>query len=1530
MSIKQSRFFSKNFISFTNCTSYFMFVSILQMIPSWSTTGSYTTIIPLLIFISISMGREGYDDWRRHRQDKEENTRLTRVAQVDSIAANRASRVDSGEFVLDASRPSTRDLHSVRGLIKYVKTEWKDIRVGDIIKIKQNEWVPADIIVLSTGGYNDTAYVETMDLDGETNLKNREAISDLAKVVKDEEAFLSLKDCFVHTEDPNVDLYNFEGTLDLNGKDYPVASNNVIYRGSIIRNTPWVLALVVFTGEETKIRMNALENPRAKAPRLQQQVNQIVIFMVCFVIFLAVFCTVACRIYYTDQGKLMWFLQGAEVTVIQNIMGFIIMFNTLIPLSLYVSLEIIKVSQMVMLQKDVDMYYAPTNTPLEAHTASINEELGQVHYIFSDKTGTLTDNIMAFRKMSVAGHAWLHDLDIKMQAAAEVEAELSRLESSNEDAQQQQGKSVPRLFHHVRKAGVESQGIAPSTSVSSHHHSTEYATGTRTSTDTIFRQVAALPRRSTAGASLTHKNSQASFSGGRKSTASMRDSFQSLSNLKRSMSLPTAKWKSTALPNRVQDMRNTLELLEFIMKNPHHSYSRKMKFFILAIALCHTCVPEVERHSNDDGEDQIDNLSYQAASPDELALIEAARDLGYIVIDRDQNSLTVRTYPQGFDEGPVDEIYEVLQIIEFSSTRKRMSAVCRFPDGRYCVLCKGADNIILDRLRLSSLAKEKAAEVARQSSLRKEAEADVVIARKSVSSVTEGVVRVNRPSLSTSRTNASGEPALGGGRISLSGVRSSFTIDRKDTLASLDGFLHRARTEDDVEMIAESSKRSMILAQQRKYKEKSARGSEDINRRQRFSSDIQANHLKGNITVSTEEVGNNDADTSMDRSAANFVAADGEIFIDEGLAENDNFVMEKTLEHIEEFSVEGLRTLMYAHRFLSDDEFANWNKLYQDARTSLVDRQEKTEKIGEMIERDFELTGATAIEDKLQEGVPEAIEKLTRAQIKLWMLTGDKRETAINIGYSCRLIKDYSTVVVLRSDEGDVAGRMASAMVELDAGDRVAHCVVVVDGATLAHIQEDLTLMTLFIELGVKANSVICCRVSPSQKAAMVQAVRDKIKRAITLAIGDGANDIAMIQSADVGIGIAGREGLQAARSSDYSIGQFRFLLKLLLVHGRWNYVRTSKYVLATFYKEFLFYLTQAIFQRNTMFTGTSLYESWSLSMFNTLFTTLPVLCLGIFEQDLSPTTLIAVPELYTMGQNNERFGLLLFLGWIVIAALESVGVSFLVFYIFGDECLYDNSLYPLSMVSFSSILLIITTKLNLFEQHYISAINWAVFIIENGGWWCWSMLLAYVYRKSPSKIYYVGDSLFKTFGKDGSFWATILVIYGLCVMFEFLVRLVRVTILPTETDVFQELEQDSAIRLRLEQEAYPELKQGWEYKGDIESQLFSETRPQNSADFFGQVASEPFSFRSDSGDFAQESTPFSPSTQTKGVFSQQSNGLPVESSGLEAYTDEPSVSKTRKIIKKLKFARRKTSEEYEREIYELLKKREQQLNEDS
>jgi len=292
-----------------------------------------------------------------------------------------------------------------------------------------------------------------------------------------------------------------------------------------------------------------------------------------------------------------------------------------------------------------------------------------------------------------------------------------------------------------------------------------------------------------------------------------------------------------------------------------------------------------------------------------------------------------------------------------------------------------------------------------------------------------------------------------------------------------------------------------------------------------------------------------------------------EAIVDENVAGDESAIIERCLQHINEFATEGLRTLLYGYRFMNENEYQTWKKVYLEATTSLVNRTQLIEEAGDLIEQDLDLCAATAIEDKLQQGVPEAIDKLRRAKIKMWMLTGDKRETAINIGYSCRLIKDYSTLTVLDHELGQVEQSIGAAVLAINRG-TVAHSVVVVDGQTLSKISEAETSEMLFHELAILADSVICCRASPSQKAGLVKRIRKRVKKSITLAIGDGANDIAMIQEAHVGIGITGKEGLQAARTSDYSIAQFRFLTKLLLVHGRWNYVRTCKYTVGTFWKE--------------------------------------------------------------------------------------------------------------------------------------------------------------------------------------------------------------------------------------------------------------------------------------------------------------------------------------------------------------------------
>ncbi|KAI0398363.1 hypothetical protein F5Y17DRAFT_410106 [Xylariaceae sp. FL0594] len=1212
--------------------AYFLAVGIPQTIPGFSTTGNYTTIVPLFFFVFLTIVKEGYDDYKRHRLDKVENANATTV--LRKITAQPTAPSTSRWTPFNRQSPAVTFVEELEGDEKdgnygWARLRWQDVKVGDIVKLRRDEAVPADMVILHATGENGLAYIDTMDLDGETNLKSKESLRDF-KACGTIAGLRSTAAEFV-VEDPNPDLYLFDGRVLVNGKTLPLTSNEVIYRGSTIRNTSCVIGLVINTGEECKIRMNANQHPEAKKPALEAMANKIVLTLVFYVIVLTAGCSAGYVIWRRATERYAPYIADATVPLKQIIIGYAIQYNNIVPLSLYVTLEITRIGQMLLLNGDIEMYDSVSDTSARCNTNTILENLGQVSYVFSDKTGTLTDNVMKFRKMSIAGTSWLHEMDL------------------------------------------ESDDSGPK----------------RNSMQLVATQTLSL--------SKTHETSSVIHE-----DIEMTPLASPASNTPFEFRRRSSQWRSTGRPDNVQPNLNTSDLLEFIRLRPNAPFARRAKEYILCLVLCHTCLPEMK-----DG-----RLEYQSSSPDELALVQAARELGYLVTHRNSQSVTLRISSEGGQE--TTETYRILDVIEFSSKRKRMSILVRFPDGRICLICKGADSVIMPRLKLAQLAKEKVTEVRKSADLERE------MARRS-------------EQLDV-RNSFGGRPSFT--------LRRSFVSNRD----SIDpGYL--------------SAKRPML------DRSKSAEPSWT-------RSSVERSRPSLNIRTTSLDV----AKTLTRKASLSPLPPTHKFgFLDDPSITDEAAIFGRCFKHLDEFATEGLRTLLVARKFVPEAEYKTWKEIYEKATTSLVNRQDMIEDAGEQIEQMLDLVGATAIEDKLQVGVPETIDKLRRANIKIWMLTGDKRETAINIAHSARICRPASDIFILDSTKGAPLGtQIRDAMEEMESGATV-HTVVVIDGQTLSTVEKSADLTELFYTLIPRVDSVICCRASPAQKAMIVKAIRQRVPEALTLAIGDGANDLAMISASHVGVGISGKEGLQAARVADYAIAQFRFLQRLLLVHGRWNYVRTGKFILATFWKEMFFYLPTAMYQRYNGYTGTSLYESWSLTVLNVLFTSLCVLCMGIFEQDLSAETLLAVPELYVHGQRNRELNFLRFILWMTGAVMQGTLLWVLVWLGYGVLGRpRDNGLFAFGDLAFSIGILWTNWKLFIFETHYKTAIVIGAFGITVSGWWAWQAFLSGVYTLQPSP--YAGRGSFvNTFGRDTLWWCllfgVLLVLVALDMVFKFAKR---------------------------------------------------------------------------------------------------------------------------------------------------------------
>ncbi|KAK9828339.1 hypothetical protein WJX74_009865 [Apatococcus lobatus] len=1080
---------------------------------------------------------------------------------------------------------------------KTSETKWRHVHVGDIVEVHDNEDFPADLLCLHCQLEDGVCYIKTTNLDGESNLKIKRPVDLGAATPQTPEDVLKLRG-ELHCEPPNANLHIFVGRLevvssmpDTDGKAtvIPVSLNEMLLRGCTLKNSGRVLGLVVYTGPESRIQMNAAAPPRKTGSYdafLNVQIAIVILFQILLCIGLA--CgSLGWRNNSGYERSHLQFRVNNQGNYKSNIVYVIVLWITywillsyLVPISLFVTMEIVKFLMGLYVNFDRKMKHDATGEFAKARNTDMVEDLGMVEYVFSDKTGTLTSNEMQLRCIALRGSPF-GSPDFQLETAEGTPAQ--RLEQFDERL-----ASAASLMQAEGTAWAKPV-VVPSAKGDSDMNGAPLVPAVQNG-QFHFKADGAAPY----GPGQTNVMGNGNSSG-------------------------PAGGRGGA-----EDAQLGQQLLGFWTN----------------ICVCHSLISEAHPETGEP--------IFQGPSPDEVALVEAAKRMGFVFVARARSRLQVNMLGR-------PATYEILNTLDFTSDRARMSVVVRCPDGTIKLLTKGSDAVMLPLLRRAQDA----------------------------------------------------------------------------------GALERA-----------------------------------------------------------------------------------------------------TQENLRNFSLQGLRTLVLCERILTETEWRDWNMRFQAASAQLVERDSKVSHTALEVERNLDLLGVTAIEDKLQAGVPDAISSLIKAGMKVWVITGDKQETAINIAISCKLIQHPDHLMVCNADSAEEAASLLDELTKRGMKQRDTDsyqgvrrssrtgmpelaCELVIDGKTLSHVLGTPAEAKL-AELASGCAAVVVCRASPSQKAAIVRRMKrfriaqceGRTVRWIErqrawlrwplapllfllkyqarvgvrmLAIGDGANDVAMIQAASIGIGIMGKEGRQATNNSDYAIGQFRFLERLLLVHGTLADYRLSRLIKYSFYKNIAFATTLFLFQFYNGYSGQALVDGITAAFYNAFFTALPVGAFAIFDRPVRLlSTLQNNPQLY---HRSESLSIPAFWRTAIALAIVHGAICFFIPYysVANGDRNSITDLWSVGKTIWVAVIGVVTLEI-LLVSRYQTKLFLLVTLLSYALVYPYVIILPLIFNgfgtRDPAQDG-VGNHIFSS----ATFWLVLVFVYSLTFGIRFLERSIIWLYRPNDSMILSEME---------------------------------------------------------------------------------------------------------------------------------------------
>lgn len=446
----------------------------------------------------------------------------------------------------------------------------------------------------------------------------------------------------------------------------------------------------------------------------------------------------------------------------------------------------------------------------------------------------------------------------------------------------------------------------------------------------------------------------------------------------------------------------------------------------------------------------------------------------------------------------------------------------------------------------------------------------------------------------------------------------------------------------------------------------------------------------------------------------------------------DKPLSKETQEHLGHFSRIGLRTLVIARRQIPLQEYNQWESKLSAAKRILdATKDEEVAKVEASLEVKLTFLGVTAVEDRLQDGVPETLEALKAAGIHVWVLTGDKTETAVDIARSSNLFNSSTTLVYATQarDTAHVQELLLAAREGLKNSDDGG---LVLDGQTVRHILEDRECGKLTYKLGLACRSCICCRLSPIQKRLLVELVRKGDSDTVTLAIGDGANDVPMIDGAHLGIGLRGKEGNQAVQASDIAISQFRFLQPLLFCHGRRAYRRVAFFICFYYYKNMVLAAASTVWVHIGRMTFDLGFPEYLTAGYNMVFTSMHVIVMLGWDEDLPDSVSIAHPDLYLVGPQGQLFNAAIFAKWMMYSVWHGL-VCWMVPYWWLDVSTGDydvddpSSVFWLSScTSFFACVVVVLMRSFVFSMNFCKASTCLPVLAAVASYFPWAIILGY------------------------------------------------------------------------------------------------------------------------------------------------------------------------------------------------------------